>query len=203
MEVLMILFTLMSLLVFQNEVVDHMIYLTPDIYTLVSLLGLQLFSNEIVSGLLAAFTIVFAIAFIAVMVLTLYKFYEICKNFMSLAKIDVVLKRASRVHTFLSMFIFFISISYIIPSFGWIIATILAFIFMIVAFSYFHLVLKKYGLRMQIIKDTSFLIALSSFFNIVAAGLVFIDISFLLVSVLGYLFLFLGIRRFRKQIQFR
>lgn len=200
--VLMVIFTLLSEVFFHNTVVNHIIFLSPDIYTLVTLLGVQLASSTIAPGLFAAFTTIFSIAFIATMVLFLYKIYELSKNFWSLAKIDVVLKDAKKVYTYLNLYIFFISISIIIPSFGWILSIVIANIFLSLAFVSFHKVLKKYGLRIEIVKDTSFLIIVSSIINIIAVCLVFLDISYLLISVVGYLFLFLGIKRFKKQIQY-
>ena len=196
--VLMVIFTLLSEVFFHNTVVNHIIFLSPDIYTLVTLLGVQLASSTIAPGLFAAFTTIFSIAFIATMVLFLYKIYELSKNFWSLAKIDVVLKDAKKVYTYLNLYIFFISISIIIPSFGWILSIVIIYNIEFI----FHKVLKKYGLRIEIVKDTSFLIIVSSIINIIAVCLVFLDISYLLISVVGYLFLFLGIKRFKKQIQY-
>ena len=71
--VLMVIFTLLSEVFFHNTVVNHIIFLSPDIYTLVTLLGVQLPSSTIAPGLFAAFTTIFSIAFIATMVLFLYK----------------------------------------------------------------------------------------------------------------------------------
>ncbi len=198
--VLMVLFTLLSQNILRDEIVDHIIFLTPDIYTLVSLLGLLLTRASVVSGLLAAFTIIFSIAFIAITVIILYKFYEISRNFWSLSRVDVVLKQSNRIYTYLFLYISFIAISYIIPSFGWIIAIVFANISLFIAFIYFHKILKKYGLRLQIVKDTSFLIGIGAFFNLLAAGLVFVDISFLLISLLGYIFLYLAMKRFKNQL---
>ncbi len=199
--VLMVIFTLLSQLFYPIEI-NNIIYLAPDIYTLVSLLGQQLTWISIAAGLLAAFTVIFSIVFIATMVLFLYKIYEISKNFWSLAKIDAVLIDAKKVYTYLYLYIFFVSISYIIPSFGWILSTIIANIFLSLAFISFHKILKKYGLRIEIIKDTSFLIIVSSVINIIAVCLVFLDISYLLISLVGYMFLFLGLKRFKNQIQY-
>jgi len=200
--VLMVLFTLFSQLIFQQELFDHIIFLTPDIYTLVSLLGLQLFSSDIVSALLSAFTIIFSIAFITTIVIILYKFYEMSRNFLSLSRVDVALKLAKKVYRFIILYISFLAISYIIPSFGWIISVIFANISLFFAFFFFHKILKKYGLRLQIVKDTAFFIGLSSAINIITVSLVFIDISFLLISLLGYIFLYLGLKKFSKQIHY-
>lgn len=199
--VLMVIFTLLSQVIFGQELFDHIIFLTPDIYTLISILGLQLSPTDIVSSLLASFTIIFSLALIATTVIILYKYYEMSKNFWSLAKVDVALKLSKKVYRFLIIYISFIAISYIIPSFGWIISVIFANISLFIAFFFFHKVLKKYGLRLQLQKDTAFFIGLSSLINIVAVCLVFVDISFLLLSLLGYPLLYLGLKKFNKQIQ--
>ena len=200
--VLMIIFTLSSHLVLKDELLNHITFLTPDIYTLISILGFQLASNNISSAMLASFTIIFAIAFLVVLVIVSHQIYYISKNFWSLSKIDITLKQSRYVYLSIYVYVSFTSISYILPSFGWIIAIIIANIALFVGFFYFHQILKKYEIRLQILKDTSIYMGVSSAFNIIAYCLVFIDISFLLVSVIGYLFLFLGFRRFKTQVQF-
>ena len=198
--ILMVIFTLFSFGVFDFDI--YIIYLIPDIYTLIAILGVQLITYNIVSILLTIFITVFSLSYFVLQVLVVYKFYEINRNFLSLSRVDVALKIAKNTHLYLNLYILFQAIAFVIPSFGWIISSVLANVFLALAFLSFHAILKKYGLRLQITKDTSFFISLSALFNIIAFGFVFIDISFLLVSLIGYVFLFLGVRQFGKQVQY-
>ena len=197
--VLMVLLTISSFINNKMKLVDF--FLTPDIYTLVAFLGYQLNFDVVTSEILASFIIVFTIAFIALLVIMLNQFYLIGKNFISLSKVDVTLSQSIYIYTSFYIYIIFISISYILPSFGWIISIIIANLDIIVGFYFFYKILKRYGIIIELKRDSFFLMSLSSFFNILAVCLVFIDISFLLISVIGYVLFYLSIRRFREQIK--
>jgi len=199
---LIIIFMLFSLEVFSISTDITIWFLVPDIYTLVGLTGNLVQSTQVGLVILSVIIIILSLIFTVLTVLIIGYINLISKNFSSLSKIDIALKDARRAHMGLNIFLLLSMLSLIMPSIGWIIFSILSSISLMVTFIVFHRILKQYGLRLQLLKETTFYIGLCTLLNILAVCLVFIDISFLLITVLSYGFFYIGMRRFNKQVEY-
>ncbi|TFG08537.1 hypothetical protein EU534_02735 [Candidatus Heimdallarchaeota archaeon] len=200
---LMFIFLLFSLDVFETSSAElGVLFLIPDLYTLVGLTGSLLLSAQIGNIILSSIIIILSLVFVALSVLVMNNIYQLSKNFSSLSKVDVALKSASKANIGLNIFIVLSILSIVIPSIGWIILSIFSSISLFLTFLVFNGILKQYGLRLQLTKNTLFFIGLSTIINILAVCLVFIDISFLLITVLSYIFFYFGIKRFNKHVEY-
>ena len=201
--ILIVLFGLIYYLYFSGDVsvlVSNFIII--DIYSFISGLGLILFLASVCFKVLTYFTIIFLLLFLTLTVLIFSEIFSISKNFKKLGEEEEILTQAATIQKWLIVYLVLSSIAFLLPSVGWIIALILANACLNVGFYNFHLILTRYGLKLQIHRNSAYLVLAGSFVKIVFALLLFIDIAFLPGIILGSVFYYFAFYNLRNHIKY-
>ncbi len=201
--ILMILFAIAYYLFFAGDVsaiVSNFIII--DVYSFVAGIALMFFSASSGFKMLAFLIIIFSLLYFAINILLFTLIFRLSRSFKQLEAEEKTLIQASKIQKWFVVFVSLSSLAFFLPSFGWIIAIMLANAGLNVSFYNFHVILDRYGLKPTVLKNSAYHLLAGSFITIVFALLLFIDIFYLPGMIVGYIFYYFAFNNMKNHILF-
>ena len=200
---LMILFSIMYYKFFAGDVsaiVSN--FITIDVYSFVAGIALLFFSASSGFKVLAFLTIIFALLYFAVNILVFSLIFRLSRSFKRLEAEEKTLIQASKIQKWFVVYVSLSSLAFFLPSFGWIIAIMIANAGLNVSFYNFQVILSRYGLKPTALKNSAYHMLAGSFIIIVFALLLFVDIFYLPGMIVGYIFYYFAFNNMKNHILF-
>ena len=201
--ILMILFAIAYYLFFAGDVsaiVSN--FITIDIYSFVAGVALMFFSASLGFKALAFFIIIFSLLYFTITILLFSLIFRLSRSFKQLEEEEKTLIQASKIQKWFVVYVSLSSLAFFLPSFGWIIAIMIANAGLNVSFYNFDVILSRYGLKPTVLKNSAYHMLAGSFITIVFSLLLFIDIFYLPGIIVGYIFYYFAFSNMKNHVLF-
>ena len=201
--ILMILFAIAYYLFFPGDVsaiVSNFIII--DVYSFVVGIALMFFSASLGFKALAFLTIIFSLLYFTISILLFSSIFKLSRSFKQLEEEEKTLIQASKIQKWFVVYVSLSSLAFFLPSFGWIVAIMIANAGLNVSFYNFHVILSRFGLKTTVLKNSAYHILAGSFITIVFSLLLFIDIFYLPGIIVGYIFYYFAFNNMKNHILF-
>ncbi|MCE7740335.1 MAG: hypothetical protein GPJ50_13250 [Candidatus Heimdallarchaeota archaeon] len=201
--ILVILFAIAYYLFFAGDVSSIVSnFITIDVYSFVAGIALMFLYASSGFKVLACLTIIFSLLYFAINILLFALIFRLSRSFKQLEAEEKTLIQASKIQKWFIVFVSLSSLAFFLPSFGWIIAIMLANAGLNVSFYNFHVILDRYGLKPTVLRNSAYHMLAGSFITIVFALLLFIDIFYLPGMIVGYIFYYFAFNNMKNHILF-
>ncbi len=201
--ILTILFAIAYYLFFAGDVSSIVSnFITIDVYSLVAGIALMFLYTSFGFKVLASLTIIFSLLYFAINILLFSLIFRLSRSFKQLEAEEKTLIQASKIQKWFIVYLSLSSLAFFLPSFGWIIAIMIANAVLNISFYNFHVILSRYGLKPTVLKNSAYHLLAGSFITIVFALLLFIDIFYLPGMIVGYIFYYFAFNNMKNHILF-